>query len=104
MARLQLNKSSLAREQKHLRTYERFLPSLDLKRQQLMGERARARHQIEETRRRIEDLAREVGRTLPMMANENVISTGSCRSRRSSLVRKISSAPCCQRWNASTSP
>ena len=42
MARLQLNKSSLAREAAQLRSYERFLPSLDLKRQQLMAERAKA--------------------------------------------------------------
>jgi V/A-type H+-transporting ATPase subunit D len=72
MARLQLNKSSLAREQKNLKTYQRFLPSLDLKRQQLMAERAKARHQIDETRRQIDELARDVGRKLPMLANENV--------------------------------
>ena len=34
MARLQLSKSALSREQKNLATYQKFLPSLDLKRQQ----------------------------------------------------------------------
>lgn len=72
MARLQLNKSSLAREAKNLRTYERFLPSLDLKRQQLMAERAKAGHALAETRNEIESLRTQVGRTLPMLANMDV--------------------------------
>ena len=72
MARLQLNKSSLAREAKSLRTYERFLPSLDLKRQQLMAERAKAGHALAETRNEIESLRTQVGRTLPMLANMDV--------------------------------
>ncbi len=38
MARLALNKSSLKRQRDQLKTYRRFLPSLDLKRQQLMLE------------------------------------------------------------------
>lgn len=79
MARLQLNKSSLAREAKSLRTYERFLPSLDLKRQQLMAERAKAAHALAGTRGEIETLAKQVGRTLPMLANLNVDLTGLAR-------------------------
>ena len=46
MARLQLSKSALSREQKNLKTYERFLPSLDLKRQQVMAERNKAARQL----------------------------------------------------------
>ncbi len=69
MARLQLSKSSLARETKDLRTYERFLPSLDLKRQQLMAERAKAARELAESRRNIDAFRREVGRKLPMLAN-----------------------------------
>ena len=72
MARLQLNKSSLARETRNLRTYERFLPSLDLKRQQLMAERAKAARTLAGTNREILDLKRKVGRQLPMLANVNV--------------------------------
>ncbi len=72
MARLQLNKSSLAREAKSLRTYERFLPSLDLKRQQLMAERAKAVRILAKTRQDIQDLEWEVGQRLPMLANLNV--------------------------------
>ena len=72
MARLQLNKSSLAREAKHLRTYQRFLPSLDLKRQQLTAERSKAARALAATRKEIEAFRRSVGRELPMLANRDV--------------------------------
>ncbi|MEO1681143.1 MAG: V-type ATP synthase subunit D [Pseudomonadota bacterium] len=72
MPRLQLNKSSLAREQASLASFERFLPSLDLKRQQLMAERARARAEVKRLEDRVADLARQVGRDVPMLANESV--------------------------------
>jgi len=72
MAKLQLSKSALAREQKNLKTYKRFLPSLDLKRQQVMAERAKALIALKETRRKIEQLKIEVGEKLPMLANREV--------------------------------
>lgn len=72
MARLQLNKSSLAREQSNLASYERFLPSLDLKRQQLMGERAKAQAELRKCDAAVADLVVQVGRDVPMLANENV--------------------------------
>ena len=43
MARLALSKSSLAKERRKLSNFKRFLPSLDLKRRQLMAERANSR-------------------------------------------------------------
>lgn len=46
MARLALNKSSLKRQRDQLKTYKRFLPSLDLKRQQLMLELREARREL----------------------------------------------------------
>jgi V/A-type H+-transporting ATPase subunit D len=42
-AALALNKSSLSRESVKLSEYRRFLPSLELKRLQIMAERAKAR-------------------------------------------------------------
>lgn len=72
MARLQLSKSSLAREQKNLATYRKFLPSLDLKRQQLMVERARAAGTLAETRRKIEELGKDIGNSLRMLSNEAI--------------------------------
>ena len=68
MAKLQLSKSALAREQKSLKTYQRFLPSLDLKRQQVMAERAKAEQALAETCRAIERLRQESGEKLPMLA------------------------------------
>ena len=76
MAKLQLSKSALAREQKSLRTYQRFLPSLDLKRQQVMAEKAKAERALAERRREIEALRKEAGETLPMLALSEVELTG----------------------------
>ena len=57
MARLALNKSSLGRERTRLRSFERFLPSLDLKRRQLMGERAKAVEALQQIERELSDVA-----------------------------------------------
>ncbi len=72
MARLQLNKSSLAHEQTQLKSYERFLPSLDLKRQQLMAERAKAREDVKRLEDEVSDLAQQVGAKLPMLAQKGI--------------------------------
>ena len=76
MARLALNKSSLSEQGKRLRIYERHLPSLDLKRRQLIAERARARKELETTRDHIEALAASIGRDLPMLSTEAVDPSG----------------------------
>ncbi len=68
MAKLQLSKSALAREQKSLKTFERFLPSLDLKRQQVMAERAKAEKALANTQQEIERFRKEAGEKLPMLA------------------------------------
>ena len=72
MAKLQLSKSALSQEQKSLKMFQRFLPSLDLKRQQVMAERAKAKKALEETRRKIERFRRETGEQLPMLAIREV--------------------------------
>jgi len=76
MARLQLSKSSLSREQRNLATYQKFLPSLDLKRQQLMAERVKAERALAATRQAIETLKRQVGERLRMLSNRDVELTG----------------------------
>ena len=81
MARLQLNKSSLARETAQLKTYERFLPSLDLKRQQLMATRAQARAELAGLEKQVDGIARRVGREVPMLANEEIDLDGLVRLR-----------------------
>ncbi|GAA6193074.1 V-type ATP synthase subunit D [Phaeobacter gallaeciensis] len=72
MARLQLNKSALAHETTQLRSYERFLPSLDLKRQQLMAERAKARADVATLTAQVNELAQSVGKRVPMLAQDGV--------------------------------
>jgi V/A-type H+-transporting ATPase subunit D len=69
MARLALNKSSLSKLGRQLGTYERFLPSLDLKRKQLMAERARAQAALQHTAREMEELRERVAAQLPMLAS-----------------------------------
>jgi V/A-type H+-transporting ATPase subunit D len=57
MAGLPLNKSSLKQERSRLSTYNRFLPSLDLKRRQLMLELRRAEHELAGIRSEADELA-----------------------------------------------
>lgn len=79
MARLQLNKSALAREVSSLKTFERFLPSLDLKRQQLMAEHSKAKQALAATEREIEAVTRDLGAKAPMLANTSVSLDGLVR-------------------------
>jgi len=72
MARLSLNKSSLSHQIRQLKTFERFLPSLDLKRRQLIAERAKAHRALEATRGALAEIVTTVAETLPMLANESV--------------------------------
>ena len=81
MSRLALNKSSLSQHNRQLKTFERFLPSLDLKRRQLIAERARAQQAIAKTESEIEALRTQVARQLPMAANEEVNINGLVRIR-----------------------
>ncbi|MDP5217159.1 V-type ATP synthase subunit D [Ruegeria sp. 2205SS24-7] len=82
---MQLNKSSLAHQTAQLKTFEKFLPSLDLKRQQLMGERAKAVAQVGEMERKVEELAQQVGRDVPMLGNSDIDLKGLVRLTRYEL-------------------
>jgi len=72
MARLALNKASLTRETQRLKTFERFLPSLDLKRKQLLLERAKAKRALARTEAALAPLAGFVAERLPMASNDRV--------------------------------
>ncbi len=56
METLSLNKSSLKNERDRLKTFQRFLPSLDLKRKQLMVEFKQAQRTLAATRQHIDEL------------------------------------------------
>lgn len=72
MARLALNKSSLSKLTRQLVTFERFLPSLDLKRKQLMAERARAQVALQRTGQEMATLRESIAGRLPMLANREI--------------------------------
>lgn len=60
MATVAINKSSLAHERNQLRLFQRFLPSLDLKRQQLLTEQKQAQRQLAEAEVEIDELTRSL--------------------------------------------
>ena len=72
MARLALNKSSLSKLTRQLVTFERFLPSLDMKRKQLMAERARAQAALQRTGQAMAALRESIAGRLPMLANREI--------------------------------
>jgi V/A-type H+-transporting ATPase subunit D len=72
MARLPLNKSTLSKKKQDLKTYRRFLPSLDLKRKQLLAERNKARVALNDLQTRRARLRRAVESDLPMLSNRGV--------------------------------
>jgi V/A-type H+-transporting ATPase subunit D len=79
MAGLPLNKSSLKQERSRLSTYNRFLPSLDLKRRQLMLELRRAEHEHEELRAEIDELERSADDMLALLGSVDIRLDGLAR-------------------------
>ncbi|WP_422384659.1 V-type ATP synthase subunit D [Roseibium album] len=72
MAKLALNKSSLARESTQLAEYRRFLPSLELKRLQITAERAKAKETLAPLEQHYEQRFADLAAALPMLANKHV--------------------------------
>lgn len=72
MGRLTLSKSALTQQRGQLRQYQRFLPSLDLKRRQLIGEQARATQALAEREAKVAELTAQIGKMLPMLANQEI--------------------------------
>lgn len=72
MANLKLSKGAMARERVSLKLYQRLLPSLDLKRRQLTVEHERARREVLDARRAVEELESQIGTELPMLAETDI--------------------------------
>ena len=72
MTRPALNKSVMAREMRKLAEYKRFLPSLELKRQQIVMERAKAKRDAERLRKETHTRWSRAASELPMVANDEV--------------------------------
>ncbi|WP_233590516.1 V-type ATP synthase subunit D [Legionella qingyii] len=75
MAQIKLNKASLSLEQRNLKNYQRFLPSLELKRKKLLSERSRVDTQVNELRQKKEALEHCIQNDVPMVASTmNILS------------------------------
>ncbi|MCY4330613.1 MAG: V-type ATP synthase subunit D [Endozoicomonadaceae bacterium] len=72
MTQVALNKSALNKEKRSLKTYNRYLPALELKRQQLMAERQKEKKHLLMLREKIKQLENEAGENIPMLANQKV--------------------------------
>ena len=79
MANVALSKSSLQQQRDHLRLFERFLPSLELKRQQLTAEYKKAVQVLAEAEQGADQASRALTALLPIL--------GSARMQLSGLVR-----------------
>ena len=76
MAKLVLSKAGLQKQREDLKLYQRVLPSLDLKRMQLMGALKRAQEQLSEAEAEVEQLNQRVAEQLPMLANRDIDVSG----------------------------
>lgn len=71
-----------------MRLYQRLLPSLDLKRRQLILELNKSKQEYESIRQTVEDLDRKIGEELPMMANEEFELSGLVKMTGYSVVEE----------------
>ncbi len=76
MARLALNKATLTRQARQLKSYQEFLPSLDLKRRQLLLAQSEARWQLADTQQQLKALEPAIAEQLPMLSGERVDLSG----------------------------
>lgn len=72
MPRLSFSKAALHKESAQLKRFKQYLPSLDLKRQQLVVERTKALTQLNNTQNQIERCYALVKEQLPMLSSEHV--------------------------------
>jgi V/A-type H+-transporting ATPase subunit D len=79
MAKFRLSKSALQEQRSQLRLYERLLPSLDMKRRQLVGELAKARASLQAAQAATAALDESIGGELPMLGAPGVDLAGLVR-------------------------
>ncbi|MEZ6130253.1 MAG: V-type ATP synthase subunit D [Planctomycetaceae bacterium] len=69
---LALNKTTLKQQRDQARTYHQFLPSLELKRQQLLAALKTARQQKESVDQQIAELTQSVQELLPLLGSSTI--------------------------------
>ncbi len=72
MSRLAYSKASLHKQSTLLKRYRQYLPSLDLKRQQLMAEKIKVQKQMRGTEDKIKALQDEIVAQLPMLSVSSI--------------------------------
>jgi V/A-type H+/Na+-transporting ATPase subunit D len=72
MAKLKLSKSSLQQQRTQLKLYRKLLPSLDLKRRQLLTEQKKAQEALRQAQAAVSHLEATVGVELPMLAGTQI--------------------------------
>lgn len=70
--RLSLNKNSLKQQRDQLELYNRFLPSLDLKRQQLLGAWKEARERLADAEEKIAVYRESLDRMIPLLGSSTL--------------------------------
>src|SRR5260370_8667794 len=88
MARLSLSKSTLSQLIRQLKTYRNFLPSLDLKRRQLLAEQEKARLEMRELTHREEALRPMVEKHIPILGYTHFDVRGIAGGRKTEIVDK----------------
>ena len=82
MATVALSKSSLQQQRDRLRLFERFLPSLELKRQQLTAEYKKALQVLAEAEQGAEQASRSLPALLPVLGSARMALSGLVHIRR----------------------
>lgn len=72
MARLLLSKATLTAQRKQLAAYRRFLPSLEMKRQQLMVTVKDCQQTLQQQQQILQRIQQRVAEQYPMLANERI--------------------------------
>lgn len=72
MARQSFSKAALHKEIAQLKRYQQFLPSLDLKRQQLIAQRCKVAVSLAETERQIQQCRVGIAENLPMISDSHI--------------------------------
>jgi V/A-type H+-transporting ATPase subunit D len=76
MAKVAPKKSSLTKEREKLKLSRRVLPSLELKRQQLMGQRAKSRLEVKQERADLKSFYEGLSEQLPRLADDEIEVSG----------------------------
>ncbi|MBS98706.1 MAG: V-type ATP synthase subunit D [Oceanospirillaceae bacterium] len=87
MAKLALNKSSLHRESGRLKAFRQFVPALDLKRKQILAARQTSRRELSTYQARLDEINRQVGDQLPMLAGSGLDLSALISVRRVELIQ-----------------